>query len=194
MLDKERLEAFSDGVMAVIITIMVLDLRVPAGSELAALKPLVPTILAYALSFVYIAIYWNNHHHLLRASRGIDGNVMWANMHLLFWLSFVPFMTAWIGEHPGDRIPTALYGLNLLLAAIAYSILTYCLARVSGPDSIVARESGLTTKQIASTALYLAGVIIAFFWPYVADVLYVIVACLWFVPDRRLERALLRRE
>jgi uncharacterized membrane protein len=193
MLDKERLEAFSDGVLAVIITIMVLDLKVPAGNDFAALEPDIPTMFAYALSFVFVGIYWNNHHHLLKASRGIDGSVMWANMHLLFWLSFAPFMTGWIGEHPSDAVPTALYGVVLLGAALAYTLLAYRLARVSGPDSIVARESGLTTKQILSPALYAAGIACAFFAPYVADAFYVLVALMWFVPDRRLERALRRK-
>lgn len=177
--------------MAVIITIMVLDLRVPAGSHFAALMPVVPTVLAYAVSFAYIAIYWVNHHHLLRAAGGITGPVMWANLHLLFWLSFVPFVTAWIGQHRTDSIPTAVYGIVLLFAAGAYTLLTYALVEANGRDSIVARQLGFDWKQVASIALYIAGVACAFVQPWISDVLYVAVALMWIVPDRRLERALL---
>ncbi len=194
VLDRDRLEAFSDGVLAVIITIMVLELKVPVGGHLADLHPMIPTFLAYVLSFTYVAIYWNNHHHLLRASAGINGAVMWANLHLLFWLSLVPFVTAWLGEHRTEAVPTAVYGAVLLLAAAAYTILTYTLVAANGPGSLIARLLRVDVKQLLSLFLYACGIAAAFIAPWLSDVCYVVVALIWLVPDRRIERALLEED
>jgi len=185
--DTERLEAFSDGVIAVIITVMVLDLRPPHAIEFASLRGVLPTFAAYVLSFVFIGIYWNNHHHMLRASKGIDGRAMWANLHLLFWLSLAPFTTAWLGENPSASGPTALYAGVLLCDALAYSLLQRCLLAVNGADSDFARAVKGDTKGKVSPLLYLLAIGFAFVWPVVSDVLIVAVAILWFVPDRRFE-------
>lgn len=195
-LDRDRLEAFSDGVLAVIITIMVLDLHPPAGGDVAALVHEVgPTFLAYVLSFVYVGIYWNNHHHLLRAADGIDGRSMWANLHLLFWLSLVPFTTAWLSGHGHEAVPTAIYGAVLLMAAFAYTLLTVSLAAVADCDStLIKQRRAYDIKQISSIVLYLAGIALSFVAPWLGDACYVVVAFLWIVPDRRLERALKERE
>ena len=187
---KGRLEAFSDGVIAVIITIMVLELRAPHGTELPVLVSLGPAFLTYALSFVFVGIYWVNHHHLLHAAPHIDGRVLWANLHLLFWLSLVPFTTGWVGENPRAAIPTAAYGAVLLLAGVAWLLLQAALLRRNGPDSVLARAVGRDLKGKLSAALYLAAIGAAFVHTGLADALYVLVAVIWFVPDRRIERAL----
>ena len=191
---KGRLEAFSDGVIAIIITIMVLELRPPAGAGWQDLRPLFPTFLSYALSFAYVAIYWNNHHHLFRAARTISAQVMWANMNLLFWLSMIPFATAWMGEHHEETAPAALYGAVLLMAALAYFLLSRLMVRHEGADSAVAHAMGRTAwadrKGNASLAIYVLGIVAASRWPHAAQALYLVVAMIWFVPDRRVDRAL----
>ncbi len=185
--EQGRLEAFSDGVLAVIITIMVLELRPPHGTNLRELLPTLPNIAVYALSFVFIGIYWNNHHHMLRASKGIDGRVMWANLHLLFWLSLVPFATAWLGAHPTGVGPTAFYGVLLLLDAIAYSILQITLVRLNGRGTPFANAVAIDVKGRASLVMYAVAILAAFFSTVISDVLFIAVAVLWFVPDRRFE-------
>jgi uncharacterized membrane protein len=186
---KGRLEAFSDGVIAIIITIMVLELRAPAGEALRDLRPLLPTFLSYILSFIYVGIYWNNHHHLLRLARSITGPVMWANMHQLFWLSTVPFVTAWMGEHSHAAGPVALYGGVLLMNALAYTLLMTLLVRNEGADSPLARAMGRDIKGKVSVLIYLAGIVLAALGQTgLALGAYVLVACIWFIPDRRVER------
>jgi uncharacterized membrane protein len=185
---KTRLEAFSDGVLAIIITIMVLELHVPHEPTLAALLPLWPTLLSYLLSFVYIAIYWNNHHHLFHAVERVTGDVLWANANLLFWLSLVPFVTAWMGENHFAAVPVAVYGGVLLAAAIAYFILTTVLLRHHAPDSLLARALGSDRKGRISLVIYVAGIVVACRWPVVAGLSYGLVAVIWLVPDRRFER------
>ncbi|MGA9420160.1 MAG: TMEM175 family protein [Candidatus Cybelea sp.] len=185
--DSDRLEAFSDGVIAVIITIMVLELRPPASTKLAALVADWPTFAAYALSFTFVGIYWNNHHHMLRATRGIDGRAMWANLNLLFWLSLVPFTTAWLGRNPSATGPTAAYGALLLLNAIAYSLLQRALLRVNGKDAPFAAAVKTDVKGTVSVALYLSALAFAFVSTIVSDVIFVAVAVMWFAPDRRFE-------
>ena len=187
---KGRLEAFSDGVIAILITIMVLELKVPHGTSPAYLLPLVPVLLSYALSFVYLGIYWNNHHHLLQAARHVDGRVLWANLHLLFWLSLVPFTTAWMGENEFAAWPVALYGVVLLLAAVAYFVLTRALVARHGADSVLAAAIGRDGKGMLSLLLYLVGVALAFVLPAAACGVYVLVAVIWLVPDRRIEKRL----
>jgi TMEM175 potassium channel family protein len=191
---KNRLEAFFDGVVAIIITIMVLEMKVPHGDGLAALKPIVPVVLSYVLSFVYLAIYWNNHHHMLHASREVTGSMLWANMHLLFWLSLVPFATGWMGENHFTTIPVAMYGAILLLAAVAYFLLQQRIIASQGPDSILKRAIGPDWKGKLSPVLYVAGIALAFVSPRIAIGLYVLVALIWLVPDRRIERVLAGRE
>jgi len=195
--DKDRLEAFRDGVLAIIITIMVLELKVPHGSDWAAIKPLLPVFLSYVLSFLYLGIYWNNHHHLLKASRRVNGGILWANLHLLFWLSLFPFATAWMGENYGSPartfapLPSALYGEVLLLAAIAYYILqTLIVAEAGGAQSSLAAAIGKDWKGKLSPLLYLLGIVASFFAPTVASSIYVLVALMWLIPDRRLERVI----
>jgi uncharacterized membrane protein len=185
--ESNRLEAFSDGVLAVIITIMVLDLRAPHTPSVGELAASVPTFLAYVLSFVFIGIYWNNHHHMLRASEGIDGAAMWANLHLLFWLSLVPFTTLWLGENPTSGLPSATYGFVLLMCAIAYTLLQRTLYRVNGPQTPFAQAVNTNFKEKLSLGLYVCAVVVAFFLPFVADALYVLVAVMWLIPDRRFE-------
>ena len=187
---KARLEAFSDGVLAIIITIMVLDLRIPHSQELVALKPLVPVFLSYVLSFIYIGIYWNNHHHMLHAARRVSGGVLWANLHLLFWLSLLPFVTGWMGENDFGAIPTALYGVDLLMAGIAYWILAHALIAVEGEESILAKAIGKDRKGVLSVVLYAVAIPIAPLNHWVAGSIYVIVALIWLIPDRRIERML----
>jgi uncharacterized membrane protein len=187
---KGRLEAFSDGVIAVIITIMVLELKAPHGRDLHALATLWPVFLSYVLSFVYVGIYWNNHHHIMRAVDIIDGRVMWANLHLLFWLSLIPFATAWLGDNLGAAIPTATYGLLLFLNAGAFGILTMFLVRCNGTNSTIARAVGDDRKGRLSMLLYVVATLSAFYFPTLAYALYFAVATIWFVPDRRVERAL----
>jgi uncharacterized membrane protein len=185
--ESSRLEAFSDGVIAVIITIMVLELKPPHGTDLKSLQEIAPTLAAYALSFVYVGIYWNNHHHMLRATTGIDGRSMWTNLHFLFWLSLVPFTTSWLGQNPSAAIPTALYGINLFLDAIAYTLLQTALVALNGPGSPFANAVKIDFKGKISPVLYLCGIGLAFVSPIISDVLFVVVAVLWFVPDRRFE-------
>jgi len=187
---KGRLEAFSDGVIAVIITIMVLELKVPHGAEAAALAPLAATFLTYVLSFVFTAIYWNNHHHLLHAVHHVTGGTLWANMHLLFWLSLVPFVTGWMDENHFAPIPVAAYGLVLLCAGIAYFILTRVLLATHGHDSLLAKALGSDFKGKISVVLYLAAVALAFVQPWISLAIYVLVALMWLVPDQRFERLL----
>lgn len=183
-----RMEAFSDGVIAIIITIMVLELRPPHEVTLASLRPLIPVFLSYLLSFVFLGIYWNNHHHLLHAAEHVDGRVLWANLHLLFWLSLIPFGTAWMGENHFGSWPVALYGIILLLAAIAYSILVQTLLKLNGPDSVLARALGSDFKGKISMVIYLVAIPLAFVSPWIACAIYVMVAVSWLVPDRRIER------
>ena len=184
---KERLEAFSDGVIAIIITIMVLELRTPQGVDLDALRPLLPVLLSYVLSFIYIGIYWNNHHHMLRAASKVNGRILWANLHLLFWLSLVPFTTRWMGENGFAPLPVALYGVVLLMAGVAYYILARALAAHHGKDSLLARALGNDFKGLASIAIYAAAIALSFREPRLACTLYVAVALMWIVPDRRIE-------
>jgi uncharacterized membrane protein len=185
-----RLEAFSDGVMAVLITIMVLELKAPHGADLAALRPLLPTFLVYVLSFIILGIYWNNHHHLMQVTRRISGGVLWPNLHLLFWLSLIPFTTNWMGDNPFAPVPTALYGAVLLCTALAWWILQNCIISVEGPQSPLAAAVGRDHKAKASLAMYIAAVPLAFVRPWIADLLYVTVALVWLVPDRRMESRL----
>lgn len=183
----ERLEAFSDGVMAILITIMVLEFRVPQGVEIAVLRPLFPVFLSYLLSFVYLGIYWNNHHHMFKVAQHVDGSVLWANLHLLFWLSMVPFVTAWMGKNHFASTPTAVYGFVLLMAAVAYYILQSLIVRLDGPDSVLAQAIGKGFKGKISPALYVVAIPSAFISPWIAGAFYVIVALMWIVPDRRIE-------
>jgi uncharacterized membrane protein len=181
-------------VLAIIITIMVLELRAPHEVELAALRPLLPIILSYVLSFVYLGIYWNNHHHMLHVTRRVTGAILWANLHLLFWLSLVPFVTAWVGENPSASTPTALYGVVLLMATIAYWILQRQILHAEGPDSVLAAAVGRDIKGKISPLFYVLAIGAAFVHSAIADVLYVLVALMWLVPDPRIERALTRGE
>jgi uncharacterized membrane protein len=188
-MDKTRMEAFSDGVIAVIITIIVLEMKVPHGPEFVSLAPLLPVFLTYVLSFVYVGIYWNNHHHMFKLIRSVNGGILWANLHLLFWLSLLPFTTGWMGENHFQRWPTVLYGVNLLLCALAYSVLQTCLIRHHGRDSQLGKAVSTDFKGKASPILYLGGIITA--WTLSASggiVFFVIVALMWLLPDRRIER------
>ena len=187
---KGRLEAFSDGVIAIIITIMVLELKRPQGSDLVALLPLIPTFLSYVLSFVYVGIYWNNHHHLFQAVRHVNGATLWANLHLLFWLSLFPFATAWMGENHFAALPVALYGVVLLLAAIAYFALTRTLILYHGQNSTLANALGRDLKGKLSVLIYAVAIPLAFVIPLLACALYILVAVMWLVPDRRIEKTL----
>ena len=188
---KGRLEAFSDGVIAILITIMVLELKVPHGTDLAALRPLMPVALTYVLSYVYLGIYWNNHHHMLHASERINGGILWANLHLLFWLSLVPFVTGWMGENHVAPVPTALYGAVMLMAAVAYTILEQAIIAEHGPESRLARAvGGLDRKGLFSLVAYAAAIPLAFVNAWISVAVYVLVALLWLVPDRRIERHL----
>ena len=183
-----RLEAFSDGVIAIIITIMVLELKVPHEGSIEALRPLVPVILSYVLSFVYVAIYWNNHHHMLHVTKRVDGSVLWANMHLLFWLSLIPFATAWMGENGFASVPTAIYGVVLLNAAIAYYILAHIIMKREGPESTLARAYGRDWKGKVSPVLYVLAILLSFVHVGLAQAVFVLVAVMWLIPDRRIER------
>ena len=184
---KGRLEAFSDGVLAIIITIMVLEMKVPHGSDLAALKPLLPVFISYVLSFIYLGIYWNNHHHLMHIVNKVTGTVLWSNIHLLFWLSLIPFTTAWMGENNFSFWPVVLYGVVLLMAAIAYYILAHCLTNVHGKDSALAQALGKDRKGIISIILYALGIGFSFLNSWIGFSLYVAVAVIWFIPDKRIE-------
>jgi uncharacterized membrane protein len=186
-----RMEAFSDGVLAIIITIMVLELKVPLGSDIHSLIPLIPLLISYILSFINLGIYWNNHHHLLHAVKQVNGNVLWANLHLLFWLSLVPFTTAWMGENHFADWPVSLYGVVLLCAAIAYYILVKTLISVNGQDSVIAVAIGKDFKGKISPVLYALAIPLAFVHPLIAGSLYVLVAIIWLAPDRRIERNIL---
>jgi uncharacterized membrane protein len=187
---KTRLEAFSDGVIAIIITIMVLELKVPHGEDLQALLPMVPVFLSYVLSFIYVGIYWNNHHHMIHATRHVTGPILWANLHLLFWLSLFPFTTAWMGENHFARAPSAIYGVVLLMAAIAYWILQQSIIKSQGPDSLLKRAVGRDWKGKMSPVLYLLGVVSTIWLPWLALAFYIFAALIWLVPDRRIEVAL----
>ena len=187
-MNKDRLEAFSDGVLAIIITVMVLELKVPHSPDLAALQPLLPVFLTYLLSFIYLGIYWNNHHHLLKAAHKVTGGIMWANLHLLFWLSLLPFVTGWMGQNHFKPVPTAFYGAVLLLAAIAYYILQSVIIAEQGCDSKLAASIGRDFKGKLSPVLYAIAIGAAFLWPWLAGCIYVFVALMWLVPDRRIER------
>ena len=188
-MEKNRLEAFSDGVLAIIITIMVLELKVPHGADWAALKPLLPGFLSYVLSFVYVGIYWNNHHHLLKACRRVNGGILWANLHLLFWLSLFPFVTGWMGENHFTPLPTALYGVVLLIAAVAYYILQNLIVKEQGGKKTrLAQALGKDWKGKLSPVLYAAAIGLSFIQPWMAGSLYVFVALMWLVPDKRIER------
>jgi uncharacterized membrane protein len=189
-MQKERLNAFSDGVLAIIITIMVLELKVPHGADWQALSALLPVFLSYVLSFVYVGIYWNNHHHLLHASHGINGAIMWANMHLLFWLSLIPFATGWMGENHFAELPVAVYGVSLLMPALAYYILQRCIVRANGADRALAEALGRDIKGKLSPLFYLAGIGLAFVDPRISCALYIAVALIWLVPDRRIEKTI----
>lgn len=187
---KGRMEAFSDGVFAVIITIMVLEMRPPRGVSLVSLQPVLPVFLSYVLSFVYVGIYWNNHHHLLQAAKHVAGGILWANLHLLFWLSLTPFVTAWMGENHFAPWPVALYGLVLLLAGTAYFILTKTLIASHGKDSTLSRSIGNDRKAKLSLVVYAAAIPLSFSQPWIACACYIMVAIMWFLPDRRIERTL----
>ena len=190
-MEKNRLEAFSDGVLAIIITIMVLEMKVPHGADWEALKPVLPIFLSYVLSFVYVGIYWNNHHHLLKACRRVNGGILWANLHLLFWLSFFPFVTGWMGENHFTPLPSALYGAVLLLAAIAYYVLQRLIVHEQGGcDSKLAQALGKDWKGKLSPLLYAAGIGVSFLRPWLAGCIYVFVALMWLVPDKRIERVI----
>jgi uncharacterized membrane protein len=191
---KGRLEAFSDGVLAIIITIMVLELRVPHGADFVALKPLIPVFLSYVLSFVYIGIYWNNHHHMLHATQSVSGSILWANLHLLFWLSLIPAATGWMGENHFAPAPTALYGVPLLMAAIAYLLLQRAILAKHGNDSLLAVAVGSDLKGKLSPVMYLVAIPAAFVSPWISGALYVLVALIWLVPDPRIEKAFRARQ
>lgn len=185
---KGRLEAFSDGVIAIIITIMVLELKVPHGTDVAALRPLIPVLISYVLSFVYVGIYWNNHHHLFQAAVKVNGRILWSNLHLLFWLSLVPFITGWMGENHFAALPVALYGTILLMAGLAYFILAQALSVHHGKDSKLAVAIGKDYKGMISLVIYTVAILLSFLNRWIAFGLYVCVAIIWFIPDRRIEK------
>lgn len=185
---KNRLEAFSDGVLAIIITIMVLELKVPHTPDINALQPLIPVLLSYVLSFLYIGIYWNNHHHLLHAAKKVNGGILWANLHLLFWLSLFPFVTGWMGENHFEQTPTLIYGTILLLAAIAYYILQTLIVKTLEKDSLLIKAIGKDIKGKASPILYLTAILLVFVNPLITQCIYVLVALIWLVPDKRIEK------
>ena len=187
---KNRLEAFSDGVIAIIITIMVLEMKIPHGDSLQTLAPLAPVFMSYVLSFVYVGIYWNNHHHMLHACKRVTGGILWANLHLLFWLSLFPFVTGWMGENHFAAAPSALYGGVLLAAGIAYVILQQAIIASQGKESSLKTAIGRDWKGKLSLVLYACGIVLTFFWPWLAQLLYVTVAVIWLVPDRRIEKSL----
>ena len=191
-MSKGRMEAFSDGVIAIIITIMVLEMKVPHGVDAAALMPLMPVFLSYAMSFVFLGIYWSNHHHLLQAITHVDGRVLWANLHLLFWLSLTPFVTGWMGENNFAPLPVALYGVVLLFSGIAYFILTKTLLIVHGKDSVLAAAVGRDFKGKISVVIYAIAILLSFMNSWIAFALYVFVVIMWLVPDRRIEKTLVQ--
>ncbi|SHF31130.1 TMEM175 family protein [Chryseobacterium sp. OV279] len=187
---KGRLEAFSDGVLAIIITIMVLELKVPEGSSWASLKPLIPRVLAYIFSFIYVGIYWNNHHHLFQAVKKVNGSILWANLHLLFWLSLMPIATEWIGTTHFAKNPVAAYGICLIMAAVAYTILEHVIVRCEGESSLLKEAIYSKFKEYISLIFYVLGIAVSFFYPYIAIGFYYIVALIWLIPDRRIEKSL----
>jgi uncharacterized membrane protein len=189
-----RLEAFSDGVIAIIITIMVLEFKVPHGGELSSLKPLIPKLLSYILSFIYLGIYWNNHHHMMQAAKELNGISLWANLHLLFWLSLVPFVTAWMGENHFTKWPVALYGVVLFMAAVAYTFLSKTLITNISSNKKLAKAFGKDQKGKLSMALYAAGIVLAFFNQYISLAFFATVAMIWFIPDSRIEKTLTEEE
>ena len=186
-MNSNRLEAFSDGVLAIIITIMVLELKVPHGTEWNDLAPLLPVFLSYILSFIYIGIYWNNHHHMMHAVEKVSGGILWANLHLLFWLSLIPFVTGWMGENHFSELPVALYGAVLLMAAVAYFILQNRILSVQGKDSLLAIALGKDLKGKASPIIYIIAIIVFFYSTWIAGALYILVALMWLIPDKRIE-------
>jgi uncharacterized membrane protein len=186
-MNRTRLEAFSDGVLAIIITIMVLEIKVPHGNDFAALQPLIPVVISYILSFIYIGIYWNNHHHMMHTVKHVSGSILWANLHLLFWLSLVPFTTGWIGENHFAPIPMAVYGIVLLMAAIAYFVLQNQIIRAQGERSLLARAIGSDIKGKMSPILYLLGIGSSFISEWISASFYVLVALIWLIPDKRIE-------
>ena len=186
-MNSSRLEAFSDGVLAIIITIMVLEMKVPHGTDLEALTPLLPVFLSYILSFIYIGIYWNNHHHMMHAVEKVSGGILWANLHLLFWLSLIPFVTGWVGENHFAELPMAMYGGVLLMAAIAYFILQNRILAVQGKDSLLAKALGKDLKGKASPIIYIIAIVGSFLNPWIAGILYILVAFMWLIPDKRIE-------
>jgi len=187
MMNKVRLEAFSDGVLAIIITIMVLEIKIPHGDDLAALKPLIPVVMSYVLSFIYIAIYWNNHHHMMHTVKFVTGDILWANLHLLFWLSLIPFVTGWMGENHFDPLPEAFYGFVLLMSSIAYWILQKRIIKRHGSDSLLARAIGRDLKGKISPVLYFFAICSGFLSQWIAGLIYALVALMWLVPDKRIE-------
>ncbi len=187
---RNRLEAFSDGVLAIIITIMVLEMKVPHSADFTALQPVIPIFLTYVLSFVYLGIYWNNHHHMLHVTKHVNGAILWANLHLLFWLSLFPFVTGWMGENHFEAAPMALYGVVLLMAAIAYFILQYTIIFSQGPNSLLAKAIGGDFKGKISPILYAIAIPAAFYTPLISISLYILVALMWLIPDRRIERVI----
>ena len=187
-MSKNRMEAFSDGVLAIIITIMVLEMKVPHGDTIEALKPLLPVFISYVLSFVHLGIYWNNHHHMLHAAHKINGTVLWANIHLLFWLSLIPFVTDWMGENNFTMIPVALYGAVLLMSGVAYYLLSRCLTELHGKDSDFTRAIGSDRKGKVSVSIYAIGIALCFLQPLIGLSLYFVVAAMWIIPDRRFEK------
>ena len=191
-MNKERLAAFTDGVVAVIITIMVLELKPPHGVDLAALRSLLPTFLAYVLSFVYVAIYWNNHHHFFNLVKQVDGAILWANIQLLFWISLVPFTTAWMGENPTAPIPVAVYGVSVLMPTLGWMVMQAAIVRRQGPDSALKAVLGKDIKGKLSPTLCLLGIFAAFFNPWIADACYASVSLMWLIPDRRIERLVVK--
>ena len=194
VMGKNRLEAFFDGVVAIIITIMVLEMKVPHGDSIETLSPLVPVLLSYVLSFIYLGVYWNNHHHMLNACRKVTGSMLWANLHLLFWLSLIPFTTGWMGENHFSALPVALYGFVLLMAAIAYWILQQRIIASQGEDSILKNAIGSDWKGKLSPVLYATAIVLAYLSQWVAIAIYVFVALMWLVPDRRIERVVFNKE
>ncbi len=187
VMNSSRLEAFSDGVLAIIITIMVLELKVPHGTELSDLLPVLPVFLSYVLSFIYVGIYWKNHHHMMHAVEKVSGEILWANLHLLFWLSLIPFVTGWVGENHFAELPMAMYGGVLLMAAIAYFILQNRILAVQGKDSLLAKALGKDLKGKASPIIYSVAIISSFYNPWIGGTLYVLVALMWLIPDKRIE-------
>jgi uncharacterized membrane protein len=192
-MEKGRLEAFSDGVMAIIITIMVLEIKVPHGSEFVDLIPLIPIFLSYVLSFIYLGIYWNNHHHMMQTVKSVKGGILWANLYLLFWLSLVPFVTGWMGENHFGAKPMALYGFVLLMAAIAYYILQNQIIKSQGKDSVLAKAIGKDFKGKISPVLYVIGIALSFIKPWLAGAMFILVALIWLIPDSRIEKNILNK-